>query len=96
MKNHLIFLLRVLLCGIFLVSGISKFFDLTGFRNVVSGFHIVSGMAAKSIAVTIPSLEFLSGTLLLFGILIKQASAIVVEQASQNPVNKPRFVLLYV
>lgn len=26
----------------------------------------------------------------------RQASAIVVEQASQNPVNKPRFVLLYV
>jgi uncharacterized membrane protein YphA (DoxX/SURF4 family) len=68
----------VLLGLIFLISGLSKFTDLHAFAATMKDFGLVPDSVGNVLAVIIPSVEFISGLLLLLGLWTKLSSAMVI------------------
>ncbi len=76
-KIYILFVLRVLLGLTFLISGISKFTDLHAFAATIKDFGLVPDSIVGSLTVIIPSLECVSGLMLLLGFWTKISSAMV-------------------
>jgi putative oxidoreductase len=69
-RNCISTIMRMLMGSIFILSGILKMSDLVLFEESVNMFNILSRYS-KIFAIVIPSLEFVCGLFLLFGIFKK-------------------------
>ena len=77
MKTYILFVLRVLLGLTFLISGISKFTDLHAFAATIKDFGLVPESIGGALTVVIPSLECISGLMLIVGLWMKFSSGLV-------------------
>ena len=75
--NYTIAILRIYLALIFVLSGIEKINDLNGFAQSIENYKILPVALVNIAAITIPWIEVVAGTLLLFGIYIKENSLII-------------------
>ena len=76
MEDRFIFAIRISLGLVFLLSGVSKFYDLHAFYVAIRDFGILPDSFIGAFVVLIPLLELLSGLFLLIGIRIKFSSAV--------------------
>jgi len=72
-----VFLVRILLGLIFVISGLLKFTDLHSFAATIKSFDVVPDLLDSVLAVAISSLELISGLMLLVGLRTKFCSAAV-------------------
>lgn len=77
-KKHTIFLIRIILGLVFVVSGTAKFFDLPTFRDVLQDFGILSNSLLVFVSIAIPCAELVPGLLLLLGLWTRYASAVII------------------
>jgi putative oxidoreductase len=69
MKEMISFLFRIIIGGIFTVSGLSKIADPISFYSTLMGFRILPDSLLSFMAVSMPWLELLLGLAVLLGIL---------------------------
>lgn len=73
-----IFILKIVLGLLFLISGILKIPNLKKFHNIVLQFRILKGTLAKLFSYTLPFIETITGIFLLLGLYLKIFSALTV------------------
>jgi len=67
-KRTLIFLAKIFLGGLFVVSGLDKIADIQAFTNSILQYRIVGPTLATLTATILPSLELLCGLSLIIGL----------------------------
>ena len=72
-----IFLLRVLLGSIFIISGLDKIADMNAFVHAILNYQIVGTGIATSVATILPWLEILCGIGLILGIYPRTSAFII-------------------
>jgi len=78
LKNkYLLFLIRIILGFIFIYAGIEKISDPEGFALSISNYRLLPIWTVNIFAITLPWIELIAGLLLLFGILVKENSSII-------------------
>jgi uncharacterized membrane protein YphA (DoxX/SURF4 family) len=77
-KAYIIIAIRLTLACIFLVSGVSKLFNIQSFISVIQAFGFFSGSIVNVIAIIFIIAELVSGFLLLIGLWTKFSSAVVI------------------
>lgn len=75
--RYLSLLIRLILAGIFVVSAINKLPMRVEFVDIVLDFHLLPDFLASVYGFALPWVELLAGCYLLFGILVKPATIIV-------------------
>ncbi len=78
---YLLLLLRLVLAGIFIVSGVTKLPMQMEFAEIVRDFHILPDFLAVAYGAALPWVELMAGGYLLLGILIKPSAVIVLLMA---------------
>lgn len=76
-NKYLLFLIRVILGFIFVYAAIEKISDPEGFALSISNYRLLPIAVLNIFAITLPWIELVAGTLLLFGISVKENSAII-------------------
>ncbi len=76
-NKYLLFLIRVILGFIFVYAAIEKISDPEGFALSISNYRLLPIAILNIFAITLPWIELVAGTLLLFGISVKENSAII-------------------
>ena len=76
-NNYLQLTARAVLGIIFIFAGIEKTSNPEQFAIAISNYKLLPIFSLNLIAITLPWLEVVSGTLLIFGISIKENSAII-------------------
>ena len=76
-NNYLQLTARAVLGIIFIFAGIEKISNPEQFAIAISNYKLLPIFSLNLIAITLPWLEVVSGTLLIFGISIKENSAII-------------------
>ncbi|UCH65273.1 MAG: DoxX family membrane protein [Ignavibacterium sp.] len=76
-NKYLLLLLRVVLGIIFIYAAIEKISDPAGFSNSINNYKLLPLSLVNIAAITLPWIELSSGLLLLFGIYVKENSAII-------------------
>ena len=76
-NNYLQLTARAVLGIIFIFAGIEKISNPEQFAIAISNYKLLPIFSLNLIAITLPWLEVVSGILLLFGIAIKENSAII-------------------
>ena len=74
----LLFLLRLIVGGVFIWAGVLKIADPLGFAQSIKNYQVVSPTLAFLIAIVLPWVEVLSGALLIIGVL-KRSSALLIS-----------------
>jgi|GEM_PF-1285935 len=74
MKPLLLLLFRIFLGAIFLIAGLAKFLDLSGFAFTLGKLNIVPIYLISPISYFIPTIEILLGLALIIGIFIRYAT----------------------
>ena len=69
--SYLFFFLRIMLAIVFIVSAISKFFDVAGFSWALANLQLFTWTSAVFLSYTVPLAELLLGLLLLIGLFKK-------------------------
>lgn len=77
MNKRLIFLIRLVVGGIFIWAGILKIINPLGFADDILNYRVVSGEIAFFAALIIPWVELIAGFFLVAGIFKKGASFIL-------------------
>jgi putative oxidoreductase len=77
LAHRLAILFRVVVGGIFLISGLAKLADPVRFLLTLREFQLLPGVLESFLAVYLPWLEFLLGLCLVFGILHRTASLLI-------------------
>lgn len=77
--NNKYFLLaaRIVLAFVFIYAAISKAADPEGFAKAISNYKLFPIFIINIFAIILPWIELVTGTLLLFGISVKENSAII-------------------
>lgn len=75
--NYLIALTRLYLGVYFILSGLGKINNLEYFANSIENYRIFPIVIINILAVTIPWIELISGSLLLLGIFVRENSIII-------------------
>jgi uncharacterized membrane protein YphA (DoxX/SURF4 family) len=76
-NKYLLFLIRVILGFIFIYAAIEKISDPEGFALSISNYRLLPVAIVNIFAITLPWIELVAGTLFLFGISVKENSAII-------------------
>jgi uncharacterized membrane protein YphA (DoxX/SURF4 family) len=77
-NNKLILLAaRLVLSFVFIFAAVSKAADPEGFGQVIANYKLLPDFAINTIAIILPWIELTAGLLLLFGISVKENSAIL-------------------
>jgi putative oxidoreductase len=76
MKLYLIACLRIVIGGIFLLSGYSKIIDLAKFAITIKEFDLLPDPFISSVALIIPIVELLTGVTLVLGFCPKIISGV--------------------
>lgn len=75
--NYLLAISRIYLALVFLIGGLDKINDLSGFAQSIENYRILPIYSINIFAIIIPWLEVITGFLLLIGLFIKENSAII-------------------
>ena len=75
--NYTIAILRIYLALIFILSGLEKINDLNAFAQSIENYKILPIAVINIVAIIIPWIEVVAGSLLLLGISIKENSLII-------------------
>lgn len=76
-NKYLLLVSRIILGIVFIFAGAEKIADPDHFAVAISNYKIFPVFSLNIIAITLPWLEVVAGILLLFGISIKENSAII-------------------
>jgi uncharacterized membrane protein YphA (DoxX/SURF4 family) len=74
----LLFLLRLIVGGVFIWAGVLKIADPLGFAQSIKNYQVVPSGLALIIAVVLPWVEVLSGAFLIIGVF-KRSSALLIS-----------------
>jgi len=75
--TYLLFALRILLGFIFIYAGVEKISDPETFALSISHYRLLPIVTINIFAISLPWIELVAGILLLFGIAVKENSAII-------------------
>ncbi len=75
--NYTVAILRLYLSLVFIFSGLEKINDLQSFAQSIENYKILPLYLVNIAAIIIPWIEVVAGSLLLFGIWIKENSIII-------------------
>jgi len=76
-NKYLLLLSRIILALVFIFAGAEKISNPEQFAVAISNYRIFPVFSLNIIAITLPWLEVITGLFLLFGISIKENSAII-------------------
>lgn len=76
-NEYFLFLARVTLALVFIYAGIEKISDPKNFSQAIYNYRLFPIEVINLFAITLPWIELISGILLLFGISVKENSAIL-------------------
>lgn len=71
------FIIRIIIGFIFVYASIEKISDPEGFSMSISNYRLLPVAIVNLFAITLPWIELAAGLLLLFGILVKENSSII-------------------
>lgn len=76
-NKYLLFLIRLGISLIFIYAGAEKIADPDDFALAISNYRLLPTSTINLFAITLPWIEIVTGILLLFGISVKENSAII-------------------
>ncbi|MDT3696715.1 MAG: MauE/DoxX family redox-associated membrane protein [Ignavibacterium sp.] len=76
-NKYLLFIIRIIIGFIFVYASIEKISDPEGFSMSISNYRLLPVAIVNLFAITLPWIELAAGLLLLFGILVKENSSII-------------------
>jgi len=76
-NKYFLFILRIVIAYIFIYAGAEKIANPDNFALSISNYRLLPTASLNFFAIIIPWIEIVSGLLLLFGILTKENSAII-------------------
>lgn len=76
-NKYLLLIIRSLLAFIFIYAGAEKISDPDGFAISISNYRLLPVWSLNIFAITLPWIEVICGILLLFGVAVKENSAII-------------------
>jgi uncharacterized membrane protein YphA (DoxX/SURF4 family) len=76
-NKYLLLLLRIVIGIIFIYAAIEKITDHAAFSNSIYNYKLLPLSLVNLLAITLPWVELSAGLLLLFGIYVKENSAII-------------------
>lgn len=78
-NKYLLFIIRVVIAFIFIYAGAEKISNPDDFALSISNYRLLPIASLNFFAVILPWIEIVSGILLLFGISVKENSAIILS-----------------
>ncbi|MBI1933545.1 MAG: DoxX family membrane protein [Ignavibacteriales bacterium] len=75
--NYIIAITRLYLAVYFILSGLGKINNLEYFANSIENYRLFPLVLINILAITIPWIELISGSLLLLGVFVKENSIII-------------------
>lgn len=78
-NKYLLFIIRIVLAFIFIYAGAEKISNPDDFALSISNYRLLPIASLNFFAVILPWIEIVSGILLLFGISVKENSAIILS-----------------
>ncbi len=76
-NEYFLFASRTFIAVIFIFSGIEKIGDLQNFSYAITNYKLLPVSLVNIFAISLPWLELTAGLLLLFGVCVKENSAII-------------------
>lgn len=76
-NKYLLFVLRIILAFVFIYAGIEKIANPSDFAQSIANYKLLPDLFINFFAITLPWIELVAGLLLLFGIAVKENSAII-------------------
>lgn len=76
-NKYLLLLSRIILALVFIFAGVEKISNPEQFAVAISNYRIFPVFTLNIITITLPWLEVIAGLFLLFGISLKENSAII-------------------
>ena len=71
------FILRLVVGGVFVAAGALKIWDPSGFANDIANYRLLPDALVNLVAITLPSIEVLAGSLLIAGIWKKPSALLI-------------------
>jgi uncharacterized membrane protein YphA (DoxX/SURF4 family) len=81
-NKYLLFLIRIVISFIFIYAGADKISNPDDFALSISNYRLLPISLLNFFAITLPWIEIVTGILLLFGISVKENSAIILTMLS--------------
>ena len=78
-NKYLLFIIRVVIAFIFIYAGAEKISNPDDFALSISNYRLLPTSLLNFFAITLPWIEIVAGILLLFGISVKENSAIILS-----------------
>lgn len=76
-NEYFLFIARIIIALVFIYAGAEKISDPKSFSQAIYNYRLFPSEIINLFAITIPWLELISGILLLFGICVRENSAII-------------------
>jgi uncharacterized membrane protein YphA (DoxX/SURF4 family) len=76
-NKYLLFIIRIVLGFIFIYAGVEKISDPETFAISISNYRLLPIAIINFFAITLPWIELVAGILIVFGISVKENSAII-------------------
>lgn len=76
-NEYFLFVSRTFIAFIFIFSGIEKIGDLQNFSYAITNYKLLPVSLVNIFAISLPWLELTAGLLLLFGVCVKENSAVI-------------------
>jgi len=70
--------LQIIIGAVFLYASYNKLFDQQGFAKSIYGYKFIPDFLINIMAIIVPSLEFIAGIFLMFGLFRKGSSLIII------------------
>lgn len=80
--NYTIAIIRLYVALVFILSGLDKINDLSTFSNAIENYKLLPLSWVNIVAIIIPWIEVVAGSMLLLGIFIKENSLIIFSMLS--------------
>lgn len=76
-NKNILLISRVILGFVFIIAGIEKISDPNSFAQNISNYRMLPIFSLNFVAIVLPWLEVISGILLIYGLSVKDNSAII-------------------
>lgn len=76
-NEYFLFIVRIVIAFVFIYAGVEKISDPKSFSQAIYNYRLFPSEMINLIAIILPWLELISGILLLFGICVRENSAII-------------------
>ena len=81
-NKYLLFLIRIIISFVFIYAGAEKISNPDDFALSISNYRLLPTSTLNFFSITLPWIEIVTGILLLFGISVKENSAIILTMLS--------------